>query len=71
MDPTRTQHTSLGQAPAWARGSLPAFHASHGRFINHLLSRVIFPESDLAGLDQREVRRINWGQRTLYVTALG
>ena len=71
VDPTRTQHTSLGQAPARARGSLPAFHASHGRFINHLLSRVIFPESDLAGLDQREVRRINWGQRTLYVTALG
>ncbi|WP_339846487.1 type VI secretion system membrane subunit TssM [uncultured Halopseudomonas sp.] len=71
VDSTRVQHGSLGQAPSKARGSLPAFHASHGRFIHNLLSRVIFPESDLAGLDQREVRRINWGQRTLYTAALG
>ncbi|WP_373186384.1 type VI secretion system membrane subunit TssM [Halopseudomonas sp.] len=67
----REQHGSLGQPPGKARGSLPAFHASHGRFINNLLSRVIFPESDLAGLDQREVRRINWGQRAMYTAALG
>lgn len=71
MDAARAQHGSLGQPPSKARGSLPTFHASHGRFINNLLSRVIFPESDLAGLDQREVRRINWGQRALYTAALG
>lgn len=71
VDPARAQQGSLGEASGSARGSLPSFHTSHGRFINHLLSRVIFPESDLAGLDQREVRRINWGQRALYTAALG
>ncbi|MEB0079625.1 type VI secretion system membrane subunit TssM [Pseudomonas sp. CCI3.2] len=39
------------------------------RFINHLLSRVIFPEAELAGLNKRERRRIHWGQRALYVTS--
>ncbi|WP_397450590.1 type VI secretion system membrane subunit TssM [Pseudomonas sp. NA-150] len=39
------------------------------RFINHLLSRVIFPEAELAGLNKRERSRINWGQRALYVGA--
>ncbi|MCI0993430.1 type VI secretion system membrane subunit TssM [Pseudomonas corrugata] len=40
------------------------------RFIQSLLSRVIFPEADLAGLDQRERSRIRWGQPALYVGAL-
>ncbi len=53
-----------------ARNSLPTFHASHGRFIKNLLSSVIFPEADLAGLDEREVKRINWTQRLMYTTAL-
>lgn len=57
-----------GQHPA---STLPTFHASHGRFIKNLLSRVIFPEADLAGLDEREVRRIHWGQRLMYTAALG
>ena len=35
-----------------------------------MLSRVIFPEADLAGLDKRERSRIHWGQRALYVGAL-
>jgi len=39
------------------------------RFINHLLSRVIFPEAELAGLNKRERRRIHWGQRALYLAA--
>ncbi|WP_297843718.1 type VI secretion system membrane subunit TssM [Pseudomonas sp.] len=43
--------------------------AGSARFINHLLSRVIFPEAELAGLNKRERRRIHWGQRALYVTA--
>ncbi|MBC7211674.1 MAG: type VI secretion system membrane subunit TssM, partial [Pseudomonas sp.] len=41
------------------------------RFILQLFSRVIFPEYDLAGLDQRERRRIHWGQRAVYLGALG
>ncbi|MNQ50030.1 hypothetical protein D3C85_639560 [compost metagenome] len=39
------------------------------RFIHHLLSRVIFPEADLAGLDKQEIKKIDWGQRALYVAA--
>ncbi|MFN3580131.1 MAG: type VI secretion system membrane subunit TssM [Pseudomonas sp.] len=54
-----------------SRANLPTFHASHGRFIKNLLSRVIFPEADLAGLDEREVKRINWSQRLMYTAALG
>ena len=49
---------------------LPTLHSGRSRFILHLLSRVVFPEADLAGLDQRERRRIHWGQRALYVGAL-
>jgi len=71
MNAPREQYGSLGPSSSKTQGSLPTFHASHGRFINNLLSRVIFPESELAGLDQREVRRINWGQRALYTGALG
>lgn len=41
------------------------------RFVNHLLTRVVFPESGLAGLDARESRRLHWGQRALYAGALG
>ncbi|WP_259699320.1 type VI secretion system membrane subunit TssM, partial [Pseudomonas chlororaphis] len=44
--------------------------SGRSRFIHHLLSRVIFPEADLAGLDKRERNRIHWGQRALYVGAL-
>ena len=40
------------------------------RFVHQLLSRVIFPEADLAGLNLRERRRIHWRQRALYLGAL-
>lgn len=50
---------------------LPTLHSGRSRFIHHLLSQVIFPEADLAGLDQGERRRIHWGQRALYLGALG
>lgn len=49
--------------------SSQALFTGSARFINHLLSRVIFPEAELAGLNKRERRRIHWGQRALYVTA--
>ncbi|MVV47871.1 type VI secretion system membrane subunit TssM [Pseudomonas sp. PB120] len=51
-------------------GVLPTLRSGRSRFIHHLLSRVIFPEADLAGLDKRERSRIHWGQRGLYVGAL-
>lgn len=49
---------------------LPGVRNGRSRFIHHLLSRVIFPEANLAGLDKRERRRIHWGQRALYLGAL-
>ncbi|QBZ87271.1 type VI secretion system membrane subunit TssM [Pseudomonas viciae] len=62
-------------APTVARSNARP-HASDGaagrrsRFIHQLLSRVIFPEADLAGLNQRERLRILWGQRALFLGAL-
>ncbi|ROM19199.1 type VI secretion protein VasK [Pseudomonas protegens] len=50
---------------------LPTLHSGRSRFIHHLLSRVIFPEAELAGLDKGERWRIHWGQRALYLGALG
>ncbi len=49
---------------------LPQYRNGQPRFIRQLFSRVIFPEASLAGLDQREVRRLSWGQRSLYAAAL-
>ncbi|MDO7896637.1 type VI secretion system membrane subunit TssM [Pseudomonas citrulli] len=59
---------SVGQGSAGAHTNSPFGEAP--RFIHHLVSRVIFPEADLADLDQRERRLINWGQRTVYLAGL-
>lgn len=69
--PQIRDHTHQPALRQGGANSLPTFHASHGRFIQNLLSRVIFPEADLAGLDEREVKRINWRQRLIVTTALG
>ncbi|MCJ8205741.1 type VI secretion system membrane subunit TssM [Pseudomonas sp. RGM2987] len=42
----------------------------HSRFIHHLISRLIIPDADLASLDQRERRRLYWGQRAMYLGGL-
>jgi type VI secretion system protein ImpL len=73
--PHLNQDTELATADP---GAMPGRHAAgpptlpvdQPRFIHHLLSRVIFPEADLAGLDTRERRRIHWAQRGLYAGAL-
>jgi type VI secretion system protein ImpL len=59
-----------GANPGANAGVLPTLRSGRSRFIHHLLSKVIFPEADLAGLDKRERSRIHWGQRALYVGAL-
>ena len=66
------QGTAVGRdvSPGISSGSLPTLGSGRSRFIHHLLSRVIFPEADLAGLDMRERSRIHWAQRALYVGAL-
>tara|TARA_R110000751_G_scaffold69554_4_gene141195 strand:+ start:6488 stop:10009 length:3522 start_codon:yes stop_codon:yes gene_type:complete len=48
---------------------LPAYHRQQGYFIQRLLNEVIFPESALAGLDEREVKRLHRRQRILYAAA--
>lgn len=50
--------------------ALPTLHSGRSQFIHHLLSRVIFPQAQLAGLNKRERRRIHWKQRGLYAGAL-
>ena len=67
LDPTAA---SIGASLGMSTGILPTLRNGRSRFIHHVLSRVIFPEADLAGLDQKERRRIHWGQRALYVGAL-
>ncbi|MGA3682605.1 type VI secretion system membrane subunit TssM [Pseudomonas graminis] len=59
-----------GASPGMSTETLPTLGRGRSRFINHLLSRVIFPEADIAGLDMRERRRIHWAQRALYAGAL-
>jgi type VI secretion system protein ImpL len=66
LDPTTVD---IGRQLGLPTTALPSYRSGRARFIHHLLSRVIFPEAELAGLDQREVRRIDWGQRALYASA--
>ncbi len=61
---------AIGSNLGMSSGVLPTLRSGRSRFIHHVLSRVIFPEAELAGLDKREHRRIHWGQRVLYVGAL-
>ena len=61
---------SIGQNLSPLASELPSLRSGQARFIQHLLSRVVFPESELAGLDQREVKRINWRQRSMYACAV-
>lgn len=62
---------AIGAKLGLESGVLPTLHSGRARFIHHLLSQVIFPEADLAGLKKGERRRIHWGQRALYLGALG
>ena len=49
--------------------ALPTLHSGRSQFIHHLLSRVIFPQAQLARLGKRERRRIQWKQRGLYAAS--
>ncbi|MCF6281087.1 MAG: type VI secretion system membrane subunit TssM [Candidatus Polarisedimenticolaceae bacterium] len=54
------------------RASLAAF-SGRGRsyFIHDLFTRVLFPEANLVGSDQKVERRRAWLQRSTYIGALG
>jgi len=58
--------SAAGQARSGVRDS----GGGYSRWVHHLVSRVIFPEADLAGCDQRERQRLYWGQRALYLAGL-
>src|SRR5690554_4993203 len=60
---------SIGRNLGPGSAAVPAARNGRPRFIRHLLSRVIFPEAELAGLDEREVKRIHWRQRLMFGTA--
>lgn len=62
--------TGIGANLGMKAGVLPTLRSGRSRFIHQLLTQVIFPEADLAGLDLRERSRIHWGQRALYAGAL-
>ncbi|QDD90584.1 type VI secretion system membrane subunit TssM [Pseudomonas oryzihabitans] len=73
--PALTQHLDaqtqgIGDQLGLPSTLLPQYRSGQARFIRQLFSRVIFPEAALAGLDQREVRRLSWAQRGLYAAAL-
>lgn len=85
MEKTFTGHTGLlrgfyltSAQPNPATGSSAGGNATlHGiesdacsRFIQPLLNRVIFPEANLAGPNQRERSHVQWSQRALYLGAL-
>lgn len=65
-----TQTQGIGDQLGLPSTLLPQYRNGQPRFIRQLFSRVIFPEASLAGLDQREVRRLSWRQRGLYAAAL-
>ncbi|AGI22647.1 type VI secretion protein IcmF [Pseudomonas sp. ATCC 13867] len=61
---------AIGANLGMASVKLPTLRQGRPRFIHHLFSQVIFPESELAGLDKRESARIHWGQRAVYAASL-
>ena len=65
-----TQNPEAHSVETAQKSQSPFLHTGRAYFINHLLSRVIFPQGQLAGLDKREQRRIHWGQRFQYLLAM-
>lgn len=70
MDKMDVSTAGIGASLGISPDVLPTLCSGRSRFIHNVLSQVIFPEADLAGLDRRERSRIHWGQRALYIGAL-
>lgn len=68
---TSAPHTSTAGALDAQGQPLPVTQSGRTRFIYDLMTKVIFPEAGLAGLDKRETYRINWAQGAMYTGALG
>ncbi|MDH0620316.1 type VI secretion system membrane subunit TssM [Pseudomonas fulva] len=67
---TSAPHTNAAGAVDAKGQPLPVTHSGRTRFIYDLMTKVVFPEAALAGLDKRETSRIKWRQRALYAGAL-
>lgn len=62
---------SIGRNLGLSSKALPVYREGKPRFIYQLFTSVIFPESELATLDEAERSRISWYQRSLYIGAAG
>ncbi|WP_260958449.1 type VI secretion system membrane subunit TssM [Pseudomonas citri] len=69
LQPPRPVDLSTVRGGAIFRAS-SALHDGRSRRTHPLLSRVIFPEAGLAGLDPRERNLMQWHQRAFYLGAL-
>lgn len=73
--PHATEHldkstVSIGRNLGLSSKALPLYRQGKPRFINQLFSSVIFPESELATLDETERKRLSWRQRGIYIGSL-
>lgn len=58
---------NIGRNLGLSSRALPVYRQGKPRFIHQLFTSVIFPESELATLDESEKKRISWRQRSLYI----
>lgn len=61
---------NIGRSLGLSSKALPMYRQGKPRFIHHLFSAVIFPESELATLDETERKRLSWRQRSIYIGSL-
>lgn len=61
---------NIGRNLGLSSKALPIYREGKPRFIYQLFTSVIFPESELATLDEAEKSRISWYQRSLYIGAV-
>lgn len=62
------EHTvRIGRNLGLSSKALPVYRQGKPRFLYQLFTSVIFPESELATLDETERKRLSWKQRSLYI----
>ncbi|MBU3825426.1 MAG: type VI secretion system membrane subunit TssM [Candidatus Oceanisphaera merdipullorum] len=62
---------AIGRNLALPRHLLPSVGETRGFFIRQLLEEVIFPESELASLDQGYEKKLQWRNRLAYASVAG
>lgn len=65
------EHTvRIGRNLGLSSKALPVYRQGRPRFLYQLFTSVIFPESELATLDESERKRLTWRQRSIYIGSL-